>query len=77
MRAIALHIGLIVAALTAADTAFAQSRPDRSWYPGLSRIRCAAASDLCGWKRIPGTSSWRRGYRHAPRRPRTPEPSPQ
>jgi hypothetical protein len=78
MRTIAIHISLMLAALAATDPALAQAKSDR-WplYPGFGRIRCAAASDLCAWKRIPGASIWPRGYR-APRQPPDPfEPSPQ
>jgi hypothetical protein len=49
-----MSMGLVLAALAAPGTALAESKSDR-WpsYPGFGRIRCAAASDLCTWKRIP------------------------
>jgi len=55
MRKRAISLGLMLAALGVPGTAFAESKSDR-WPadPGFGRIRCAAASDLCAWKRIPG-----------------------
>jgi hypothetical protein len=46
-----LAVLLLSAAPAAAEPAPAQSG---SGVGPLGRIRCAAASDLCAWKRIPG-----------------------
>jgi hypothetical protein len=88
MRPRAMSIGLMLAALAAPDAASAESEPDR-WpaYPEFGRIRCAAASDLCAWKRRPDEYNFRwegfegsevprpRGFRTL-RPPQAPDASP-
>ena len=39
-----------------------RTRPEREGIDPLA-ITCAAASDLCGWRRIPGDPELRRGFR--------------
>jgi hypothetical protein len=56
MRAIAILFGLMLAALASADVAHAQIAVGGSslFIPSF-RIQCAGASELCAWKRIPGS----------------------
>lgn len=57
MRAIAILFGLTLAALASADVARAQiAVGGSSFFIPSFRIQCAGASELCAWKRIPGSS---------------------
>jgi hypothetical protein len=67
-RTVAIHIGLMLVASIAAGPGFAQSQSDRRpAFRNLRLIQCAAASDLCVWKRIPRPADGLRGGRRAER----------
>jgi hypothetical protein len=59
---------LAFATLLASTSAFAQTAGSSQQSFGFGTIQCAGASELCGWKRIPGGTHWRHGRSH--RRPR-------
>ena len=61
-------IGLLLAAPLGAEPALAQSFEDR--FTPFSRIRCAGASELCAWKRIPDAGGFE-GFEARPARPRS------
>ena len=69
-----LAILLLSAAPFAAAPALAQSQPG-SGFNTFAPIQCAAASDLCAWKRIPGAGPIRRAPRVV-RPPKSPNRSP-
>jgi invasion protein IalB len=68
IRALTRHtlpLASFAAAFDNPATAAAQAQRERA---GFGRIRCAAASDLCAWKRVPDSIRPFEGGRIAPRR---------
>ena len=81
MHRIAKHLAILLvsAASIGAEPAMAQSQPGSGFT--FAPIRCAGASALCAWKRIPGSGGWQ-GFEALPyprvkrRRAITPQSSP-